>query len=45
MTGYEVRIDPFEGDTDGFIMASPEEIREKYCIPSAFSAYLQCLDP
>ena len=45
MTGYEVRIDPFDGDTDGFIMAYPEEIREKYCIPSAFSAYLQCLDP
>ncbi len=45
MTGYEVRIDPFEGDTDGFIMADPGEIREKYCIPSAFSAYLQYLDP
>ena len=45
MTGYEVRIDPFDGDTDSFIMADPEEIREKYCIPSAFSAYLQLLDP
>jgi hypothetical protein len=26
-------------------MADPQEIRDKYCIPSAFDAYLACIDP
>ncbi len=45
MTGYEVRIDPFCDAADHFIMADPQEIRDKYCIPSAFDAYLACIDP
>ncbi|HAB95021.1 MAG TPA: A/G-specific adenine glycosylase [Lachnospiraceae bacterium] len=40
MTGYEVQADSFYEDRIPFIMADEEEIREKYCVPSAFSAYL-----
>lgn len=43
MSGYEVRADSFSEDRIPFEMASPEEIQEKYCIPSAFSAYLEWL--
>lgn len=45
MSGYEVMIDPFETDKSSFLMADPEEIRDQYCIPSAFDAYLQRIDP
>lgn len=43
MRGYEVITDPFcEGDIP-FIMAAKEEIADRYCIPSAFGAYLKWL--
>lgn len=40
MKGYEVLADPFSEERIPFIMADAEEIRGKYCVPSAFSAYL-----
>lgn len=43
MRGYEVITDSFEDRTIPFIMADPEEITDKYCIPSAFGSYLKWL--
>ena len=40
MRGYEVDADPFTEEQTPFIMASGEEILDKYSIPSAFGAYL-----
>ena len=40
MRGYEADADPFTEERIPFIMASREEISDKYSIPSAFSAYL-----
>ena len=45
MRGYEVITDPFSEKDIPFIMASLEEITDKYCIPSAFVTYLKWLDP
>lgn len=45
MRGYEVKADAFSEERIPFIMADPEEIREKYCIPSAFAAYTRWLGP
>lgn len=44
MTGYEVMTDPFCDWKIPFIMADRDEIREKYCIPSAFGSYLKWLE-
>ena len=44
MTGYEVMTDPFGDKKIPFIMADWDEIREKYCIPSAFGSYLKWLE-
>lgn len=41
MTGYEVQADPFEEKKIPFIMADAGEIRGRYCIPSAFAAYMR----
>ena len=43
MRGYEVIADPFAESPVPFIMADEEEITGKYCIPSAFSRYLEWL--
>ena len=43
MRGYEVITDSFAERPIPFIMADPEEIDDKYCIPSAFSRYSQWL--
>ena len=43
MRGYEVITDSFEDRPIPFIMADPEEISNKYCIPSAFVSYLEWL--
>ena len=43
MQGYEVIMDPFAENSIPFIMAGQDEITGKYCIPSAFSAYLDWL--
>lgn len=43
MQGYEVITDPFAENSIPFIMAGQDEITGKYCIPSAFSAYLDWL--
>lgn len=40
MKGYEILADSFAEDRIPFIMADEEEIRGKYCVPSAFSAYM-----
>ena len=44
MRGYEVTMDSFSEENVPFIMASEEEIAQKYCIPSAFGAYLKWMD-
>ena len=44
MRGYEVMADPFSEGEIPFIMASAEEIADKYCIPSAFGTYVKWLD-
>ena len=44
MRGYEVTMDSFSEGNVPFIMASEEEIAQKYCIPSAFGAYLKWMD-
>ncbi len=43
MQGYEVITDPFAENSIPFIMAGQDEITGIYCIPSAFSAYLDWL--
>lgn len=43
MTGYEVRADELSPPGRVFIWAAPEEIRERFAIPSAFSAWVKCL--
>ena len=43
MRGYEVITDPFCEADIPFIMAAKEEIDDRYCIPSAFGAYLKWL--
>lgn len=43
MQGYEVITDTFAENSIPFIMAGEEDIVGKYCIPSAFSAYLDWL--
>ena len=40
MRGYEVAADPFKEEKIPFIMASGEEISEKFSIPSAFGPFL-----
>ena len=45
MRGYEVITDSFAEKSIPFIMADWGEITEKYCIPSAFSRYLEWLKP
>ena len=45
MTGFEVQADPFAEKEIPFIMADAGEIRDRYCIPSAFSAYMMRLAP
>ena len=40
MRGYEVLTDSFAEKEIPFIMADAEEILHKYCIPSAFTGYL-----
>lgn len=45
MTGYEIRADELartEGNPS-FLYASPEEISERYAVPSAFSAWMKYL--
>ena len=44
LRGYEVITEPFSEGSIPFIMASAEEITDKYCIPSAFGTYLKWLD-
>ncbi|MDR2043977.1 MAG: A/G-specific adenine glycosylase [Clostridium sp.] len=49
MTGYLVRVDELEGrkpsgEQDNWIFLEPEETKEKYPIPAAFSAYTKYLD-
>ena len=44
LRGYEVITDSFSKGSIPFIMASAEEITERYCIPSAFGTYLKWLD-
>ena len=39
MRGYEVQADVFSGEKIPFIMVGKQELKEKYSIPSAFSAY------
>lgn len=39
MIGYEVQADPFEEKQIPFIMADAGQIRDRYCLPSAFAAY------
>lgn len=40
MTGYKIRVDELEKTNEkGFLFIHPEEIKAKYSIPSAFSAY------
>lgn len=40
MTGYEVIVDELEKTNEkGFLFIGPEEIGEKYPIPSAFEIY------
>ena len=39
MRGYEVMTDSFSEGEIPFIMADPEEIAGRYCIPSAFGGY------
>ncbi|MCD8132027.1 MAG: A/G-specific adenine glycosylase [Lachnospiraceae bacterium] len=43
MTGFLVRVDELTAYTppEGWLLVKPEEIREKYPIPSAYSAYLK----
>ena len=43
MRGYEVLTDSLAESPIPFIMADREEITGKYCIPSAFSGYLEWL--
>ena len=43
MRGYEIQTDSFTEDRIPFIMADPDEIRDRYCIPSAFGAYTKLL--
>lgn len=45
MTGYLALVDGLEplGKENGLLFAQPEEIGEKYPIPSAFAAYTACL--
>ncbi len=43
MRGYEVMTDAFSEEKISFIMADPEEIVNKYCIPSAFGGCLRWL--
>ncbi|MCM1099851.1 MAG: A/G-specific adenine glycosylase [Clostridium sp.] len=49
MKGYMVRVDELEparphGDTADWIYIRPEEVRERYPIPSAFAAYTKVLN-
>ena len=41
MRGYEVQADVLSDEKIPFIMAGKRELKEKYSIPSAFSAYLE----
>lgn len=43
MTGYSVRVDELEG-MGGYVFVDPEEIRDKYPVPSAFAAYLKYME-
>lgn len=49
MWGYRIRVDGLEPrgcsrETEDWLYVEPEETRERYPIPSAFAAYLPCLD-
>ncbi len=43
MIGYEVRVDELaeKGNKSGMLFVEPEEVRDKYAIPSAYRVYLQ----
>lgn len=43
MTGYEVRADELAPPEAPFLWATPQEIRDLYAIPSAFSAWMKYL--
>ena len=43
MTGYSVRLPDVGTCPEDWVFASPEELREKYAVPSAFSAYTKLL--
>ena len=43
MTGYEVAADVSEEKKIPFLLASEEELRDRYSVPSAFGVYLKYL--
>ena len=44
MTGYAVRVEELEEETDGMLFVERKTIEENYPIPSAFAAYAKHME-